>query len=183
MDAERLEIDIDLSTVQREAERVRSMLRDLVRRFDLRPFEYSREVRIAPTEIPHSHPRITLNTWVKSEIGLLSTYLHEQMHWYVTWYSHASTPRWQAMLASLRDRYPSTPPPAQCGARDEFSTHLHLVVNWLEIEVASRFIERSNVIGHVLTLPFYQWIYQLLLKIGSRSERSIGSPACYRSGM
>src|SRR6516164_7154537 len=94
MDAERLEIDIDLSTVQREAERVRSMLRDLVRRFDLRPFEYSREVRIAPTEIPHSHPRITLNTWVKSEIGLLSTYLHEQMHWYVTWYSHASTPRW-----------------------------------------------------------------------------------------
>jgi len=81
-----LEVMLELETVRRAAERVREMLSGLRRRFDLGPFEYSKRVRIAPLEIPHSHPIITLNTFASDELGVLSTYLHEQMHWYVTWY-------------------------------------------------------------------------------------------------
>ena len=46
------------------------------------------------------------------------------------------------------------------GARDAFSGHLHLVVNWLEIETTSRFFDRERVIAHVRALPYYRWIYR-----------------------
>jgi hypothetical protein len=159
-----LEIDIDLTPVQRGAERVRDMLHDLRRRFDLRPFEYSKQVRIAPTEIPYSHPRITLNTWVGDELGLLSMYLHEQMHWYVTWSSHARVQEWQLIFARLREQYPDAPAREAGGAQDDFSTYLHLLVNWLEVEAGSRFIDRSQVVQHVRALPFYRWIYQTVIE-------------------
>src|SRR5947209_14112195 len=97
------------------------MLVDLRGRFDLSQFEYTRRIRIAPTEIPHSHPTLTLNTWVQDDLGLLSTYLHEQMHWYVTWYSHVHSPQWSKLLEVLRARYPAVPVGTAEGAPDAFS--------------------------------------------------------------
>jgi hypothetical protein len=158
-----LDITLDFSAVQRGAERVRDMLLDARNRFNLSPFEYSTQVRIAPTEIPYSHPRITLNTWVRDDLGLLSMYLHEQMHWYVTWYSHSHTPQWRQLFSQLRERYPSVPVGGTDGANDEFSTYLHLLVNWLEIEAVSQFIERDRIVQHVRSLPFYRWIYQTIV--------------------
>jgi hypothetical protein len=154
------DISLDFTAVQRHAERVRAMLLDARARFDLARFEYCKQVRIAPTEIPYSHPRITLNTWVRDDLGLLSMYLHEQMHWYVTWYSHACAPQWQKLFERLRERYPSVPAAETGGGNDEFSTYLHLLVNWLEIEAVSQFIDRDRAISHVRALHFYRWIYQ-----------------------
>jgi hypothetical protein len=157
-----LEIALDFTTVQRNAERVRAMLLDARARFDLARFEYSKKVRIAPTEIPYSHPSITLNTWVRDDLGLLSMYLHEQMHWYVTWYSHGRTPQWRKLFERLRERYPSVPAIEAGGGNDEFSTYLHLLVNWLEIEAVSQFIDRDRIVSHVRALDFYRWIYQVV---------------------
>jgi hypothetical protein len=150
-----LEIALDFTTVHRNAERVRAMLLDARARFDLARFEYSKKVRIAPTEIPYSHPSITLNTWVRDDLGLLSMYLHEQMHWYVTWYSHGRTPQWRKLFERLRERYPSVPGIEAGGGNDEFSTYLHLLVNWLEIEAVSQFIDRDRIVSHVRALDFY----------------------------
>jgi hypothetical protein len=155
-----LQIALDFTTVQRNAERVRAMLLDARTRFDLARFEYCKQIRIAPTEIPYSHPSITLSTWVRDDLGLLSMVLHEQMHWYVTWYSHARAPQWQELLEQLRERYPSVPAAEAGGGNDEFSTYLHLPVNWLEIEAVSQFIGRDRVLSYVRALPFYRWIYQ-----------------------
>lgn len=160
---EDLEIAFDFTAVQRGAERVRDLLLDLRQRFDLSPFEYTRQVRIAPTEIPFSHPKITLNTWIRDDLSLLSTYLHEQMHWYVTWYSHAHAPGWQYLFDRLRERYPVVPSGDAGGAQDEFSTYLHLIVNWLEIETVGRFIERDRVVQYMYALPFYRWIYKTVI--------------------
>lgn len=156
-----LEIILDLATAQRSAERVRDMLLDLRRRFDLSPFEYSKHIRIAPTEIPHSHPKITLNTWVGDDLALLSTYLHEQMHWYVTWYSHAHVPEWHEVFRRLREQYPRVPIGGADGAQDEL--YLHLVVNWLEVEATGQFVNRQQVLQHVRALPFYRWAYQTVI--------------------
>jgi hypothetical protein len=158
-----LEIALDFTTVQRNAERVRTMLLDLRTRFDLSPFEYAKQVRIAPTEIPYSHPSITLNTWVHDDLGLLSMYLHEQMHWYATWYSHVRAPQWRQLFEQLRERYPSVPAVEAGGADDEFSAYLHLLVNWLEIEAVSQFIDHDRIVSHVRALHFYRWIYQTVI--------------------
>ena len=158
-----LDVQLDFASVQRAAERVRDMLVDLRKRHDLARFEYAKQVRIAPTEIPHSHPKITLNTWVHDDLSLLSTYLHEQMHWYVTWYSHARAPQWQEVFRLLRARYPTVPVGGVDGAQDEFSTYLHLIVNWLEIEATSQFFPRERVVAHLGALPFYRWPYKTVI--------------------
>ena len=153
-------VRLDLTSAQRSAEQVRDMLLRLRKDFDLAPFEYCRRVRIAPTEIPYSHPEIILGTWANDELPLLASYLHEQMHWYATWYSHAHEDEWRDVFVNLRDRYRQVPARGPEGAPDEFSTYLHLVVNWLEVETTSRFFDRQRVIGHVRALPYYRWIYR-----------------------
>jgi hypothetical protein len=158
-----LDITLDFGPVERAAGRVRDMLFDLRRRHDLARFEYTRAVRIAPTEIPHSHPKLTLNTWVGDDLSLLSTYLHEQMHWYLTWYSHARAAQWQELFRLLRERYPKVPDNTEGGAQDEFSTYLHLIVNWLEIESASQFAQRERVVNLAAARPFYRWPYQTVI--------------------
>ena len=155
-----LDITFDFSTAQHNAERVREMLLALRRQFDLAQFEYCKQICIAPTEIPHSHPRITLNTWVRDDLALASTYLHEQMHWYATWFSHVHPDRWQRIFQELRRRYQNVPVGGEDGARDEFSTYLHLLVNWLEVEATSRLFDRERIVRHVLALPFYRWAYR-----------------------
>jgi len=158
-----LDIRIDLAAVQESAARVRGMLLELRERFDLSPVEYTKEVRIAPTEIPHSHPVLTLNTWVRDELGLLLMYVHEQMHWYATWYSHAHPPEWKNLMRRLHERYPSVPVGGRDGAGDESSSYLHLIVNWCEIDVAARFHPRDQVVARVRELPFYRWIYETVI--------------------
>jgi len=158
-----LEIQLDFTRVQHSAERVRTMLVELRRRFDLTPFEFCKRVRIAPTEIPHSHPRVTLNTWVRDDVGLLSTYMHEQLHWYATWFSHAHNAQWVEILNRLRQRYPTAPIGGADGARDKYSTYLHLVVNWLEVDVTAWFVDRGEVERHARSLPFYRWCYETVI--------------------
>jgi len=159
-----IEIEIDLASVQAAAARVRDMLTGLRQRHDLARFEYTRKVRIAPTEMPHSHPVLTLNTsFVRDEVALLSAYLHEQLHWYLTWHSKSRPSDWETLFAQLRARYPQVPAASAGGAQDEFSTYLHLVVNWCEVEAASEFVGRETVVRHVSALPFYRWIYRTVL--------------------
>ena len=115
-------IDIDLSAAQALAEKLRNILVSLRARYDLRLYEYTRTVRIVPTGHPYSHPVLTLNTSVRGENPILSTYLHEQMHWYLTWYSHANTSGWQEIWRSLTQTYPSMPVGFPQGANDEHSS-------------------------------------------------------------
>ena len=75
---------IDLTHAEREAERVAGLLSALRKRHDLARFEYTRLVQIQPAGATHSHPVLTLGTrFAETEDLLLSTYLHEQMHWYL----------------------------------------------------------------------------------------------------
>ena len=129
------DVTIDLSATQKAAEDVRTMLLKLREDYDLSLYEYARQVKIAPGEIPHS--QLTLNTRIREDAALLSTYLHEQMHWYVTWYSHTRHDGWKAVWAALLARYPRVPVAFPEGAHTVQSSYLHLIVNWLEIEASA----------------------------------------------
>jgi hypothetical protein len=72
---------IDLSTAQGGAERIIKCIKRLREQHDIRRFEFTKHLRVAPTELPHSHPVLTLNTQLFDPEEILCVYLHEQMHW------------------------------------------------------------------------------------------------------
>jgi hypothetical protein len=164
-DGQEFRIDVDLEHAQREAQRVRDMLAALRRRHDLSRYEYTTTVRIVPGSDTYAHPILTLgNRFAENEDLLLSTYLHEQMHWYL-WY--LGTPD-RDMVAPFYDelvrRYPDAPIELPDGARNYDATYTHLVVNWLEIAAASVFIGRERAIAVHRTTRTYRWIYRTVLK-------------------
>ena len=157
-----LTITIDLSTVENSALRARALLQDLRERYNLARFEFTKAVRIAPYEIPHSHPVLTLNTlYVDREDNFLSTYLHEQIHWYLS--DHREAELDQAIQA-LKLRYPEVPSAESEGARSEYSIYLHLVVNWLEIEATAQLIGRDEALRLFDDPVVYRWIYRTVVK-------------------
>jgi hypothetical protein len=158
-------IDLDLDHARREAERVRDMLAALRRRHDLTRYEFTRIVRIMPGGDTFAHPVLTLgNRFADSEDLLLSTYLHEQMHWYL-W--HLGTPE-RDMVAPFYDelvrRYPDAPTELPDGARSYDATYSHLVVNWLEIAATAEFIGRERALAVARAQRSYRWIYRTVLK-------------------
>ena len=158
-------IDIDLEHAQREAERVRDLLAALRRRHDLARYEYTTIIRIVPGGDTFAHPVLTLgNRFAENEDLLLSTYLHEQMHWYL-WY--LGTPE-RDMVAPFYDelvrRYPDAPIELPDGARNYDATYTHLVVNWLEIAATSEFIGRERAIAVHRTTRTYRWIYRAVVR-------------------
>jgi hypothetical protein len=158
-------IDVDLEHAQREADRVRNMLEALRRRHDLTRYEYTRIVRIVPGGDTFSHPMLTLgNRFAENEDTLLSTYLHEQMHWYL-WY--LGTPERDPVAPffdELVRRYPEAPTDLPDGARNYESTYLHLVVNWLEVAATAEFIGRQRAMAVAEAQRTYRWIYRTVLR-------------------
>jgi len=159
-----IRIGIDLSHAENAAMAVRDRLIALRSKYALGAYEYCQEVVITPTVLPYSHPVIRLNTFYWTETALLANYLHEQMHWYVTWYSHKHTDQWRRVWAALEGRYLAPPIGRGEGADTISSTHLHLVVNWLEIEALSSLIGREAARSHVTQLHYYRWIYASVLR-------------------
>ena len=163
--SEGFRIDVDLDHARREGERVRALLAALRRRHDLSRYEYTRIVRIVPGGETFSHPMLTLgNRFADNEDLLLSTYLHEQMHWYL-W--HLGTPEHDPVAPffdELVKRYPEAPTSLPDGARNYESTYLHLVVNWLEVAAASEFIGRRRAFANAEAQGTYRWIYRTVLK-------------------
>ncbi|MCE2919016.1 MAG: hypothetical protein ACK5WN_12915 [Alphaproteobacteria bacterium] len=159
-----LRIGIDLSHAERNAIAVRERLIALRTKYALGAYEYCKEVCIAPGALPYSHPVIRLNTALFTETALLANYLHEQMHWYVTWYSHKHTDQWRGVWTALEGRYPDPPTGRGEGADTLASTHLHLIVNWLEIEALSCLIGAEAARAHVTNLLYYRWIYASVIR-------------------
>jgi hypothetical protein len=160
-----LRILIDLDHAEREARRVGDLLAALRKRHDLARFEYTRLVRIQPAGATHSHPILTLGTrFAETEDLLLSTYLHEQMHWYLWRLGGPDHDPVAPFFDELVRRYPKAPTRLPEGGRSYEQTYLHLVVCWLEIAAATELIgwERAAAIAQA---PWgYRWIYRTVLE-------------------
>ena len=164
-DPDHFRIDLDLDHARREGERVRDMLDALRRRHDLARYEYTTIVRIVPGGDTFAQPVLTLgNRFADSEDALLSTYLHEQMHWYL-W--HLGTPERDKVapfMDELVRRYPDAPTAQPDGALGYDATYLHLVVNWLEVAATSEFIGRERAVAVAGAQRSYRWIYRTVLR-------------------
>lgn len=157
-------IDIDLSMAKASAERVRAALIKLRATHDLGRYEYTRRIRIAPTGPAYSHPVLTLNTSLWAEPAILCTYLHEQMHWYATWYSHTNPSGWREIWRSIRGVLPSIPIGFPQGAENEHSSYLHVVVNYLEVAAATDFLGEAAARDLAVKNFIYRGIYAIVLR-------------------
>lgn len=86
--------------------RTKRELERIILSYGLSRYTFTHEVIIDEKAIPHSHPVLTLHT---RHLGfddlLLSTYFHEQLHWYLG----AHRAQTEAAENELRKLYPKVP--------------------------------------------------------------------------
>jgi len=116
-------------------------LRRLIDQYDVSRFSFTYSVMINEFAAPHSFPVLTLNAvYLNDDASALSTFLHEQLHWY-------GLVRQQAVdtaIADLKRMYPNVPVGGGQGARDEYSTYIHLIVGLQEYDAAASYLGRAE---------------------------------------
>ena len=145
-----------------------AQLERLIHKHDLAKWTFTRTVVIdEKTRIPHSHPVLTLSTnSLDSDIGQLSTYVHEQLHWFFA-------DRQEALRKAqddLQKTYPDVPKGPPEGARNERSTYLHLFVCYLEYDTLKQLVgaEAARVQLEKLAGHHYKWVYRTVLTEGHK---------------
>lgn len=114
-------------------EQARVQLRRLLADYDLDPWIFTTEVRIAAGEEPHSMPVLTLNTdFLDDDEMQLSIFVHEQVHWFV-----AAAAGRDAAIEELRAAYPEPP-------RADTRTYQHLLVAWIELDAMAKLIGKEK---------------------------------------
>lgn len=145
-----------------EAEReTRDQLLRLVSSYDVEAWTHTRDILIDQTQIPHSHPVLTLHTrHLDDDDMLLSTYVHEQFHWLE---DGDTRPAFLAAMRDFEELFPDAPGREGGGARDVESTYRHLLVCDLELQAMTRLIgeERARVL--LARIGHYEWIYDKVL--------------------
>lgn len=137
------------------------MLEALQTAHQLSKWQFTEQIHINKQAIPHSHPVLTLHTRhndVEEIDLLLSTYLHENLHHYVMQKPEALN----ALITDLKIRFKQVPVGYPRGARDEYSSYLHLVVCFLEMHAIKSLLSAERYL-HVISFwqtDHYTWIYE-----------------------
>jgi hypothetical protein len=142
--------------------------------YDLTSFLYTKLVHINSDGTSHSHPVLTLST--KSSHypeRILSTFLHEQFHW---WVSVANHDDFRAVMSDLKTLYPVLP---EVGVSSTvFSTYLHLIINWLEFKATTKLIGEEKaekvLLSYIHEVKIYEWIYTQVLENRDGLEKIFG---------
>ncbi|MEX0749730.1 MAG: hypothetical protein WD359_02895 [Dehalococcoidia bacterium] len=122
--------EISLANGTEREQRTADQLRTILATRDVSRWTFTRTIAIEERAIPHSHPVLTLNTRHLSDDGqLLSTFLHEQIHWLVKARRSAAG----AAVREIKRRYAVLPTGHPEGATDLDGSYLHVVVNYLEL--------------------------------------------------
>src|SRR4030095_8928515 len=118
-----------LKNNSREESQTRDQLQRLVKTYDLSKWIFTRSILIDEKAIPHSHPILTLHTrHLKDDDLLLSTFVHEQLHWFLVQKGKET----DEAMKELRALFPKVPVGPPDGAPDEEPPYLHLLVVSLE---------------------------------------------------
>ena len=170
-------VTIEIENSDPEAKQTRDRLAALMAKHDLSKWTFTRRVVIDGSRnvIPHSHPVLTLHDrHHRDDELLLSTYVHEQLHWYL----EANPKKVEQAVAELKKAYPKVPVGFPSGARNKRSTYEHLIVCYLEIMALRSLIGQLGAfnVATFWAQDHYTWIYQRVLKdegtIGEIVKRS-----------
>lgn len=154
--------DFDIRLVHGTAaeQAAQAQLVRLLDTYDVSPFTATYSVRIDETAAPHSHPVLTLNDYfLEDDASALSTFLHEQMHWF----SLFMGPQIDAAIQDLKTMYPDMPARGRGGGRNARETFLHMIVGAQELAATSSLIGRTEARRVIAGKTWYRWIYQEVL--------------------
>lgn len=142
--------------------RTRDQLQRLLTTYDLSPWIYTKSIIIDERAIPFSHPVLTLHTrHAKDDELLLSTFVHEQFHWFL---AERREPT-DLAIGDLRKLFPTVPAGGTAGARDEYSTYLHLLVGYLEQQADLRVLGelKTKQVMDFWATDHYTWVYEMVI--------------------
>lgn len=149
---------------EREA-RTKAQLERVLSDYDLGKYTFTHEVVIEEQAINHAFPVLTLNArFADSEDELLSSFVHEQLHWHL----RDRGPAMQNAVAELRRVYPHVPVGGQEGAETEYSTYGHLVDCYLELVADRKLIGPERTTAVVADKGHYTWIYATVIRDDAR---------------
>ena len=140
----------------------RAQLDRILRNYDASKWIFTKKISIETGAIPHSHPVLTLNSrHLKNDNLLLSTFLHEQIHWFLDSREESVA---QA-IGDLKLAFPNLPIGYPEGADSEESNYEHLLVIFLEYK-AMRDLLGDSVARQVMdfwTTDHYKKLYSTIL--------------------
>ena len=160
--APEMEMEITLANGTTAEQQTKAQLEKLLAKYDVSKWVFTRKINIEKGQIPHSDPVLTLNTrHLDRDDLLLSTFLHEQMHWFLASKEEATA----AAVAELRQMYPSIPLGFPQGSNDEQGNYEHLIVTFLEYQADKALLgpaQAKNVMAY-WSGDHYTWIYKKVL--------------------
>lgn len=165
-------IEIALKHGTKAEQQTKDQLQRLLKTYNLTKWIFTKSILIDEESIPHSHPVLTLSArHVKDDELLLSTFVHEQAHWFLSQNEKATNDAKQ----ELRLMFPKVPIKAPEGASDEESTYLHLIVVYLEYRADRELLGelKARQIMEFWATDHYTWIYKIVLE----RPRDIGNIA------
>ncbi|WAM27029.1 hypothetical protein [Myxococcus sp. NMCA1] len=156
-------LEITLANDSVPEQKTREQLRRLLEKFEVDPWIYTNTVRVNERSIPHSHPVLTLHTrHLDNDMHLLSTFIHEQMHWFLD----ANRTKTERAMAALHGLYPTLPTGCPEGAVDVESSYLHLLVNYQEYAALQNTAgkETARSVFDFWANDHYRALYRIVLK-------------------
>ena len=153
-------------TTAHKSERERAsaaQLDRLLNSHDVSRWAFTQKVVIDEHQIPHSHPVLTLHArHLNDDDVLLSTYVHEQLHWFLS----ARAPQMDAAASALRAIYPRIPVGFPEGSSDEEGNYVHLVIAYLEHQAMKTLLgeQKAAQVQQFLAKDHYTWIYSTVSK-------------------
>lgn len=148
------------------------MLR-ILETYEVDKWIYTTKVLIESRVIPHSHPILTLSTrYLDNDYELLATFLHEQFHWL----EEARKKEVKAAIAELKVKYPDVPVGNRRGARNEYSTYLHLLVCYWEYVAIAELLSKEKAQGVIQAKKYYTWVYEQVLAEEKYLKKLIKKP-------
>jgi hypothetical protein len=154
---------IDIQTSQHSPRELQEKLEleQLFKKYDVSKYTFTRTVVIEERAMNHAFPTLTLNVhFLGSDDELLSSFLHEQLHWYLAQHRQAM----EDGVRRLKAMYPRAPVGLPEGADSEYSTYGHLVDCYLEIQADRELIGRERTDRVIKNKPWYTWIYKTILQ-------------------
>ena len=155
-------VEIDLAQNSERERRTKDTLERVLASYDLKKYTLTRRVVIEEGAINHAMPVLTLNArFASSPDELLSSYIHEQLHWHT---QGGQSAQQQAAVAELRQLYPRAPVGLPEGAESAFSMYGHLVVCYLEMIADRELLGPDRAAAVIAHKDHYTWIYATVLR-------------------